>query len=401
MKAGWVWAMPAARERPLPGGSGRSRWECRRFDLGRFDHVHLQWFAAEDEGRTEEPTEHKLRKAREEGKVAKSMEFTSALVLLFAAAALALISGFLMRQSVQMLRYFLLNVARIDIATDRTVAGTFYLYFLRMAAPILGVALAAALAGNFLQVGFLFTARPLAPDFNRVLPNVGRYLRRALLSGEAAFNLGKSLLKIAAIGLIAWLNIQAELPRILRLLDLPALMGFSLIARLAFRITIETAVVMLVLAIPDYWFQRRQHLEALKMSKQELKEERKMYEGDPLVRSRLREKMRELLRRNMLKAVPKADVVVTNPTHYAVAIEWDNRLMEAPTVTAKGVDLVAQRIREVAAENGVPVVENKPLAQALYREVEIGDPIPPRYYEVMAAILSEIYRISGRTVEAG
>ena len=232
------------------------------------------------------------------------------------------------------------------------------------------------------------------------MPHFGRWLRRALFSGEAAFNLAKSFLKIGAIGLIAWLNIQAELPRILHLLTLPAMMGFSLIARLAFRITIETALVMLVLAIPDYWFQRRQHLESLKMSRQEMKEERRLYEGDPLVRSRLREKMRELLRRNMLQAVPKADVVITNPTHYAVAIEWNNRLMEAPTVTAKGADLVAQRIREVAAENRVPLVENKPLAQALFREVEIGDPIPPRYYEVMAAILSEIYRISGRTVEA-
>ncbi len=366
----------------------------------RFGHVDLQWFAAEDEGRTEEPTEHKLRKAREEGKVARSAEFTSALVLLLGIATLGVVSGYLLRQSLQMLRWFLSNAARIDITTDRAVTGVFFLYFFRMVAPILGMALVAGLAGNFIQVGFLFTVKPIVPDFSRIAPNVGRWLRRALFSGEAAFNLGKSFLKIGAIGLIAWLNIQGELPRILHLASLPPMMGFSLTARLAFRITLETALAMLILAIPDYWFQRRQHLEALKMSKQEMKEERRMYEGDPLVRSRLREKMRELLRRNMLQAVPKADVVVTNPTHYAVAIEWDHKVMQAPAVTAKGADLIAQRIREVAVENRVPLVENKPLAQALFREVEIGDPIPPQYYEVMAAILSGIYRISGRTVEA-
>jgi flagellar biosynthetic protein FlhB len=367
---------------------------------GRFARVHLQWFAAEDEGRTEEPTEHKLRKAREEGKVARSVEFTSALVLLVGIATLALVSAYLMRHSVSMLRYFLSNATRIDIATDKSVTGTFYIYFLRLSAPILAMALAAALAGNLAQVGFLFTVKPIVPDLNRVLPHVGRFLRRALFSGEAAFNLGKSFIKIAAIGLVAYLNIRAEMPRLLHLVALPSLMGFSLVARIAFRITMETALAMLLLAIPDYWYQRRQHLESLKMSRQEIKEERKMYEGDPLVRSRLRERMRELLRRNMLKAVPQADVVITNPTHYAVAVEWDNRRMDAPTVTAKGADHIARRIREVAEENRVPLVENKPLAQALYREVEIGDPIPPQYYEAMATILSEVYRLSGRRVEA-
>jgi flagellar biosynthetic protein FlhB len=155
-----------------------------------------------------------------------------------------------------------------------------------------------------------------------------------------------------------------------------------------------------VLALPDYLFQRRQHLESLKMSRQEIKEERRMYEGDPLVRSRLREKMRELLTRNMMKAVPRADVVITNPTHYSVAVEWNRLLMQAPTVTAKGVDAVALAIREVAREAKVPLVENKPLARTLYNEVEIGESIPEKYYEVMAVILAEVYRLSGKMAEA-
>ena len=136
------------------------------------------------------------------------------------------------------------------------------------------------------------------------------------------------------------------------------------------------------------------------MSKQEVKEERKMYEGDPLTRSRLRERMREIMRRTMLTAVPKADVVITNPTHFAVALEYNRALMSAPTVIAKGADLVAQKIKEVAGENGVPIMENKPLAQALFREVEIGDTIPEKFYEALSIILAEVYKLNGKRTEA-
>jgi flagellar biosynthetic protein FlhB len=158
--------------------------------------------------------------------------------------------------------------------------------------------------------------------------------------------------------------------------------------------------VFLGFSAADYWFQRRQYMESLKMSKQEVKEERKMQEGDPLTRSRLRERMREIMRRNMMKAVPKADVVITNPTHYAVALEYNRALMAAPIVVAKGADVVAARIREIATENGVPIMENKPLAQALYREVEIGDTIPEKFYEALSIILAEVYKLSGKSAEA-
>jgi flagellar biosynthetic protein FlhB len=362
--------------------------------------VPLQWFAAEDEGRTEEPTEHKLRKAREEGKVARSVELPSALVLLLGIATLAVISGYFLKNVAQMMRFFLLSSTALDITRDGGVANAFYSYFLRLVAPVLAVAFLAAIMGNVLQVGFLFSAKPITPDPNRIMPNLGRFFRRALFSGEAAFNLAKSLLKIVVIVLIAYLNVRAELVRIVKLGDVPWPLAFKLISSVAFRIIVESALALLALSLPDYLFQRRQHLEALKMSRQEIKEERRMYEGDPLVRSRLREKMRELLTRNMMKAVPKADVVITNPTHYSVAVEWNRLLMEAPTVTAKGLDAVALKIREVAREAKVPLVENKPLARTLYNEVEIGEAIPEKYYQVMAVILAEVYRLSGRVAEA-
>ena len=357
------------------------------------------FFAAEDEGRTEEPTEHKIRKAREEGKVAKSMEFTSALVLLAGIVTIAVLSKYLLGNVMSMLEFFFRSSTEIDITTEASLLPTFLRYFVRLVLPTIAVVFLTALLGNLLQVGFLFSTKPITPDFTRIIPRFGRYFKRALFSGEAFFNLAKSIFKVVVIGVVAFLNVRAEFPRLSRLLDLPFLMGLGLISSIAFRVIVEAALAMLVLSIFDYYFQRRQHLQSLKMSRQEIKEERKMYEGDPLIKSRLRERMREILTRNMMRAVPKADVVITNPTHYSVALEYRRIEMEAPVVTAKGVDHIALKIRELAQEHSVPLVENRPLARALYSEVDIGDAIPEKFYEVMATILAEIFKLSGRAAE--
>jgi flagellar biosynthetic protein FlhB len=361
--------------------------------------VHLQWFAAEDEGRTEEPSEHKLRKAREEGKVAKSVEVTSSLMLLAGILALAALAGSMLRTMLAMLTWFLGN-ATSTAAFSASVAPVFLGYLVRILLPLLVIMFVVAVGGNVLQVGFLFTTKPITPDPSRIVPRFGRWLQRAFGSTEALFNLAKSVVKIALISVIGYLNISAEIPRLTRLALAPFFSGVALTASIALRIVLEAAVLLLAFGAIDYWFQRRQHLESLKMSRQEVKEERKMYEGDPLVRSRMRERMREIMRRNMLKAVPKADVVITNPTHYAIALEYDRSSMAAPTVTAKGADLVAAKIREVAAENRVPVVENRPLAQALWKEVDIGDPVPEKFYEVISIVLAEVYRAAGRSAQA-
>ena len=362
-------------------------------------NMHLQWFAAEDEGRSEEPTEHKIRKAREEGKVVKSAEFSSALVLLCGIATLGLIGSYMLSNSIAMLKFFLIHATEMDITSESGLVSAFFGFFLRLVVPTVTVVFIAALAGNVFQVGFLFTVKPITPDFNRILPRFGRFFKRAFFSGEAAFNLGKSIFKIVVIGSIAFINIRMSLPLLINLLRTPSLVGLGLITSIAFRIVVEAALAMLVLAIPDYFFQRKQHRESLKMSKQEIKEERKMYEGDPLIKSRLRQRMKELLTRDMMKAVPQADVVITNPTHYSVAVEWNRRLMEAPTVVAKGVDAIALKIREIAEENEVPLIENKPLARTLFQEIEIGDSIPEKFYEVMAMILAEVYKLTGRAAE--
>lgn len=354
--------------------------------------IHLQWFAAEDEGRTEEPSELKLRKAREEGRVAKSQELIGAVGLLFPAATLVLLGPYYARTLREMLVYYLGLIGRTDITRDAGPATVaFFTYFIRLTLPIAAVAVVAAIFSNVLQVGFVFTVKPITPDFSKIVPRFGQFFKRTLFSVEGLFNFGKSLIKILLIGLVAFLMIQGEFDKLRRLFEGPFWPTVSYLFSIAMRLVIVVAVALLALAVPDYIFQRRQYMEGLKMSKEEVKEERKMQEGDPLVKSRLRERMRELQSRNMAANVPKADVVITNPTHYALALEWDRERMAAPTVTAKGIDEVALRIKRIAMDSGVPLVENRPLARALYADVEIGDAIPEKYYQAIAAVLAHVY----------
>jgi len=362
--------------------------------------IDLQWFAAEDEGRTEDPTEQKIRKAREEGKVAKSTEFSSALVLLFPIIAIGILGSYILGNLIDMMRFFFSLSTEIDLVGDDRIVPAFFNYFLRITVPIFAIAFISAILGNLFQVGFLFSTKPITPDLNKIVPRFGKFFKRAMFSAEAAFNLGKSIFKIIVIALIAFLNIRANIGKLGLLSSSTFWVSFQTVSRVAFAILVESAISLLILSIPDYMFQRHQHRESLKMTKQEVKEERRMSEGDPLVRSRLRERMRELLTRNMIRNVPRADVVVTNPTHYAIALEWNRSLMEAPAVIAKGMDNIAFKIREVAEANDIPCMENKPLARALYQEVNIGDVIPEKYYEVMALILAEVYKMKGRTLEA-
>lgn len=357
----------------------------------RLQQVHLQWFAAEDEGRTEEPTEHKLRKAREEGRVAKSQDLASSIVLLMVVATIALLGPYYLKTLREMVYYFIRKTGDAGVGFDRTLFQAFLQYFVRLLAPVAVVGIVAAILGNVVQFGFLFSVKPIIPDLNRIVPNVSRYLQRTLFSSEALFNLAKSILKIGLIGIIAYFNIKGSIGWILSMMKAPFLASLGGIASLAFRILAESTLLLLALSVVDYFFQKRQYLESLKMSRQELIEERKTYEGDPLIRSRLRQRMRELMTRTMIQNVPKADVVVTNPTHYAVALEYKSEKMEAPMVTAKGQDLIAENIKRVAIEHGVPIIENKPLARALYTEVEIGDVIPIKFYEAVAAVLKQVY----------
>jgi len=356
-------------------------------------NMHLQWFAAEDEGRTFDPTETTYRKAREEGRVAKSQELISALGLLLPAISIIFLAPWILKTCAEMLRFFFTRINELDPLTDSFTSRIFIRYYLRLALPVLLVSIAAAVFSNMLQVGFLFTTKPLEPDFSKVLPKFGRYFQRTLFSIEGIFNFGKSVIKMGIIGVVAFYIIWSKHKELANLQTASLWNGVTLVATLAAQLLVITALLLLVLSIPDFIFQRYQFKESLKMTRETFKEELKQDEGDPDVRRRLKNRYREILQsRNMLNAVPNADVVITNPTHYSVALQYDmDGEMEAPMVTAKGEDELALRIREVAKANGVPVESHPPLTRALYQETEVGDVIPVRYWNVVSIILAKIF----------
>ncbi len=363
--------------------------------------MHIQWFAAEDEGRTEDPTEQKIRKSREEGKVAKSPDVSSAIVLLFGVIGLGILGPYLLRTMLDMMRFFLGRSADVDTTTTGILVSAFFGYFTRLVLPIAAVTFVAAILGNVVQFGFLFTTKPLQPDFNKIAPRFGKWVQRSFLSTEALYNLSRSIVKVVIIGSLSYILVRSRFAKISALSRVPYTQSFFLIAQSVFILLLEAAIVLLVLSLFDYMFQRRQHRDQLKMTKQEVKEERKQYEGDPLIKNRLRQRMQEIMSRNMVQNVQNADVVITNPTHFAVALEYDSSTMTAPRVTAKGQDVIALKIKGIANENSVPIIENKPLARALYAEVEIGEMIPEKFYEAMVIVLREVYRMTGKKVVYG
>lgn len=381
----------------LVGGEERRFGDPAHSFSVALEAMHLQWFASpEEEGRTEEPTEHKIQKSRQEGKVAKSQDVTGAIILLFTVLTLAIFSGYLLNTMVSMIRYFYSRAAEMDVTKANAVMPAFYSFFIRLTLPVAAVAFVSAVMGNVIQVGTLFSLKPIAPDFNKIVPRFDKFIEKTFTSVEALYNWFKSMGKVILLGSISFLNIWLEAERLINLVHVPFMQAFGAVAGIAFRILMQAAIVMLLLSIFDFMFQKRQHTESLKMTKQEVKEERKTYEGDPMVKSRLRNQMQEMMSRNQLENVPQADVVVTNPTHFAIALEYNRETMVAPTVTAKGQDNMARIIRERAEEYEVPIIENKPLARALYSEVEIGDIIPEKFYEAVVAVLKEVYRMSGK-----
>lgn len=357
----------------------------------------LQWFAAEDEGRTEDPTEHKIRKAREEGKVAKSADLVGAICLLFSVFALWGLGKYMFNSMAELMLNFFSSVGDLNPAKDINIFQIMFLTTIKVVGPFALICFFAAIISNLLQVGFLFSTKPLGPDFKRIIPKFGSYFKRSFFSLEALFNTSKSLVKVSIIALIAVLNIMGSFEKIIYFYTQPFLESFGVILNLGLRIMIQATILLIAFSIPDYFFQKHKYKESLKMTKQEVKEEYKMLEGDPLVKSRLKQRIREVMTTNIMKSVAEADVVITNPTHFAVALQWNKDTMFAPVLVAKGHDEIALSIKAIAKKNSVSIIENKPLARALFAELEVGDEIPEKFYDVVSIILAEVYTLEGRT----
>jgi len=354
----------------------------------------LQLFAAEDEGRTEEPTEKKIREAREKGQVAKTQELSTTLVVLFGMLVVFVFSSWIYGSLEGIMRYYLSSFSTLTVSSKNIQLEFMNIIFesAKMLSPIFLAVLIAGVVGNVMQVGFQFTAHPLKWDWTKIKFDPATIMKKILFSKQVGMNLFKSIFKVLTIGLVAYLIIANDFDSILGTPDLSIALALKMILLSGLKIIIWTSIILLVLSVPDYYFQKREFLDSLKMTKQELKEEYKETQGDPHLRARMREMQREIVMKNMVQEVPKADVVVTNPTHFAVALQYDSISMEAPTVIAKGVDSIALRIRQIATDNDVAMIENRPLAQQLYRDVEIGDIIPEDLFYAVSLVYGELYK---------
>ena len=357
----------------------------------RFD---LQLFAAEDEGRTEEPTEKKLREAREKGQVAKTMELPQAVVIIFGIMSVFMLSTWIYDSIASMTKHYLTTFSRFSLTEAKARIEFFSILWntAKVCMPIFIAVVIAGILGNVIQVGFQFSTHPLKFDWNKIKFDPATIMKKVFFSKQIAMNLFKTIFKVCAISLIAYLIIMDDFETFLKTPDVSVAMATKIVMISALKVIIWSAVLILVLSIPDYIFQKREFIESLKMSKQELKEELKETIGDPYIRARLREMQREIVMRNMIREVPRADVVVTNPTHYAVALKYEREIMIAPTVIAKGIDSMAIKIRGIARENGIEIMENRPLAQDLYNRLDVGETIPEDLFAAVSLIYAELYR---------
>lgn len=364
---------------------------------------NLQFFAKEGMGgeRTEPATAKKLSDARKKGQVAKSKEIANGMGLL----ALFLILKFWVgNMGIQMMEVFGGVYNKIpDVVTfwhgemPQADVGIIFrqmlLWIVVICAPVLLIGLLIGVLCDLVQVKWQPTLEPLKPKFNKLSPLSGI---KKLFSVGALVELIKALAKIGLIGYICYSYLADKWVYLLNLYDVSLMQGLGIAAETVTDLGIRVSAVYMVIAFADLIYQKVKFKNDMKMTKQEIKEEFKQQEGDPQIKGKIRSKMAEASRRRMMQDLPKADVVITNPTHYAVAIKYDPEIADAPVVVAKGEDFLAAKIKEVAKENNIEIVENKPLARMLYANVEVGQAVPPELYQAVAEVLAFVYHLQGK-----
>ena len=363
----------------------------------------LQFFAKEGPGgeKTEEPTGKKLDDARKKGQVAKSREISMAVELL---AFFILLRVYVDTIGLRFENFFGTvyqqipsTIKMVDGQVPKSalhaVVSNMLVQTLTIMMPFLIAGVVIALICNILQVGFKVTTEPLRPNFGKMNPLQGI---QKLFSLQSLFELLKSVAKIVLISYVVYSYFKSEKSSIYLLYDMSLRQGIALMGNLTINMGIRVAAVYMIIALVDFIYQKRKFHTDMMMTKQEVKDEMKESEGDPQIKSKQRQRMREASQRRMMQELPKADVVITNPTHYAVAIQYDQEKYNAPIVLAKGADYLAKKIKEIAKENDVEIVENKPLARMLYANVEIGAVIPPELYKAVAEVLAFVYHLKGK-----
>ncbi len=348
---------------------------------------------SEGQEKTEQPTDKKKSETREKGQAAKSIEINSLLIFTFGLVLLNAFQGFLASQFKEISIFIFSSLDKLELNNRvlQLYALKAFGFYLKTLTPIfVGLVAVAAIAG-YGQVGFKITPKALSPKFDKFNPITG--LKNTLFSSRPLFESAKSVAKLVAIGGFTYFVLVDDIVHSIGLVQLtiPDIVDFMISA--SFKLLWKISMVFAAIAIIDFIYQKFKHKNQLMMSHQEIKEEFKQTDGDPMIKSRIKGMQFAMARKRMMKDVPKADVVVTNPTHYAVAIKYEMGAGKAPKVVAKGVDLIAQKIKQIAAENNVPIHEDVQLARALYKVCNIGDEIPENLYKAVAQILAYIFQM--------
>jgi len=344
-----------------------------------------------DPSKTEQATPKRKQEARERGQIARSVELNSAIILLTALITIRYVGPYLLN-SMGKLTVFTYENLSADFGMENVYSYTiFYMMeIFKMVAPILMMMLIVGLIVNYMQVGVLFTIQPLTPKLSKISPIAGF---QRLFSRRSLIEFVKSMLKLTVIAWLGYEGVKSALPQLIPAMDMQGAEAIKFVGELTSNILTRIIIALLVIAALDFLYQRWEYGESLKMSKQEIKDEFRQAEGDPMIKARIRQIQREMARRRMFESIPKATVVITNPTHVAVALEYKDG-MQSPVVLAKGERVIAEKIKEVARKHNVPIVENPPLARTLLKQCPVGAPISPDLFEAVAEVLAFVYRMN-------
>ncbi len=363
----------------------------------------LQFFAKDGPGgeKTEEPTNKRLSDARKDGQVAKSKEISNCVMLFALFIILKVWVGTLGNGLLELFHAVYNKIPEIsaDMPTGEEGVGIWMLLkqtlqqYLLIMLPVFLIAVFLMFVTDLVQVKWKPTKKPLQPKFSKMNPVKGV---KRLFSKQSLVELLKSVLEIGMISYIVYSSLVGSAGYIFRFYSMPLMQGIRVVGDVTINLGLKISAFYVVIAALDYAYQKHKFHEDMKMTKQEVKDEYKNAQGDPQIKSKIRQKMMEASRRRMMQAVPRADVVITNPTHYAVALKYEPEKIDAPYIVAKGEDYLAQKIKEIARENNVQIVENKPLARMLYHNVEVGEPIPPELFQAVAEVLAFVYNIQGK-----
>ena len=349
-----------------------------------------------DPSKTEQATPRRQEEYRKKGSVVKSIEINTAVILLTAFFLLKITGKFMYQHLSELLKYYLSNSWNIQINSGSimTLGTNIFFSIVLLTLPILASIVVAIIVANILQFGFLLTLEPIKPNLGKL--NIIKGFQN-LFSKKSLETLVKSLLKILLVGYIAYSTITKDIPIIINFFFINVEQSWLIFVGLAMEILYKIVIAFIVLAAIDFFVQKWTMDNQMKMSKQEIKEEHKRTEGDPLIKAEIKRRQHEMARSRMMSEVPKADVVITNPFHVAIAIKYDAKTMHSPKVIAKGLRQIAENIKAIARENNIPLVENPPVARALYKSTKVGQDIPSDLYSAVAEILTYIYKLSGKT----